>query len=68
MAIITITGDNNANVLTGTSATDQYNINGLGGNDTMHGNALNDTLDGGAVLPGFELALKDFFGELDRQG
>ena len=48
MAIITITGDNNANVLTGTSATDQYNINGLGGNDNMHGNALNDTLDGGA--------------------
>ena len=47
MAIITITGDNNANVLTGTSATDQYNINGLGGNDNMHGNALNDTLDGG---------------------
>jgi hypothetical protein len=37
MAIITITGDNNANVLTGTSATDQYNINGLGGNDNMNG-------------------------------
>ena len=48
MALITITGDNNANVLTGTNATDQYNINGLGGNDDMHGNALNDTLNGGA--------------------
>lgn len=27
-----------------------------------------DTLDGGAVLPGFQLPLADLFGELDRQG
>ncbi len=27
-----------------------------------------DTLDGGAVLPGFTLSLRDLFGELDRQG
>ncbi len=27
-----------------------------------------DTLDGGAVLPGFTLALQDLFAELDRQG
>ena len=27
-----------------------------------------DILDGGAVLPGFQLPLKDLFGELDRQG
>jgi Uma2 family endonuclease len=27
-----------------------------------------DTLDGGAVLPGFSLPLRDWFGELDRQG
>lgn len=27
-----------------------------------------DTLDGGAVLPGFQLPLKDLFAELDRQG
>jgi Uma2 family endonuclease len=27
-----------------------------------------DTLDGGAVLPGFTLPLRDLFGELDRQG
>ncbi len=27
-----------------------------------------DTLDGGPVLPGFRLALKDLFSELDRQG
>jgi Uma2 family endonuclease len=26
------------------------------------------TLDGGDVLPGFALALKDLFAELDRQG
>ena len=25
-------------------------------------------LDGGAVLPGFTLALRDFFAELDRHG
>ncbi len=29
---------------------------------------IDDTLDGGTVLPGFELSLKDLFGELDRQG
>jgi Uma2 family endonuclease len=29
---------------------------------------IDDTLDGGTVLPGFELPLKDLFGELDRQG
>jgi Uma2 family endonuclease len=28
----------------------------------------NDTLDGGAVLPGFRLPLADLFAELDRQG
>ena len=28
----------------------------------------NDTLDGGTVLPGFQLPLKDLFAELDRQG
>jgi Uma2 family endonuclease len=28
----------------------------------------NDTLDGGAVLPGFALPLRDWFAELDRQG
>lgn len=27
-----------------------------------------DVLDGGAVLPGFELPLGEFFGELDRHG
>ena len=27
-----------------------------------------DTLDGGTVLPGFTLTLRDFFAELDRQG
>ena len=27
-----------------------------------------DTLDGGAVLPGFTLPLRDLFAELDRQG
>jgi len=27
-----------------------------------------DTLDGGSILPGFTLALRDLFGELDRQG
>ncbi|MBC8117685.1 MAG: Uma2 family endonuclease, partial [Candidatus Saccharimonas sp.] len=27
-----------------------------------------DTLDGGAVLPGFVVPLKDLFAELDRQG
>jgi len=27
-----------------------------------------DTLDGGSVLPGFTLSLRDLFGELDRQG
>ena len=27
-----------------------------------------DTLDGGAVLPGFTLAVRDLFAELDRQG
>lgn len=29
---------------------------------------INDTLDGGTVLPGFQLPLQDLFGELDRQG
>lgn len=29
---------------------------------------INDTLDGGTVLPGFQLPLKDLFAELDRQG
>lgn len=29
---------------------------------------IDDTLDGGTVLPGFELPLKDLFAELDRQG
>jgi Uma2 family endonuclease len=29
---------------------------------------INDTLEGGKVLPGFQLPLKDLFGELDRQG
>jgi Uma2 family endonuclease len=28
----------------------------------------NDTLDGGAVLPGFTLPVRDWFAELDRQG
>ena len=28
----------------------------------------NDTLDGGSVLPGFTLPLRDLFAELDRQG
>jgi hypothetical protein len=27
----------------------------------------NDTLDGGPILPGFQLPLKDLFAELDRQ-
>jgi hypothetical protein len=27
-----------------------------------------DTLDGGSLLPGFTLPLRDLFGELDRQG
>ncbi len=30
--------------------------------------AETDTLDGGSVLPGFALPLRDLFGELDRQG
>ena len=47
MATITITGDNNANVLTGPSASDRYLINGLGGNDTLTGNVGDDVLDGG---------------------
>jgi len=29
---------------------------------------LNDTLDGGEVLPGFSLKLSDLFGELDEKG
>ena len=29
---------------------------------------ISGKLDGGAVLPGFALALADLFGELDRQG
>ena len=29
---------------------------------------INDTLDGGTVLPGFQLPLAELFGELDRQG
>lgn len=29
---------------------------------------IDDTLDGGAVLPGFELPVKDLFAELDRHG
>jgi Uma2 family endonuclease len=29
---------------------------------------INDTLDGGSVLPGFQLPLTELFGELDRQG
>jgi Uma2 family endonuclease len=29
---------------------------------------IDDTLDGGTVLPGFKLLLKDLFAELDRQG
>jgi Uma2 family endonuclease len=29
---------------------------------------IDETLDGGTVLPGFQLPLKDLFGELDRQG
>lgn len=29
---------------------------------------IDDTLDGGTVLPGFQLPLKDLFGELDRRG
>jgi Uma2 family endonuclease len=29
---------------------------------------LDDSLDGGSVLPGFRLVLKDLFAELDRQG
>lgn len=29
---------------------------------------IDDTLDGGSVLPGFKLPLTDFFAELDRQG
>jgi Uma2 family endonuclease len=29
---------------------------------------IHDTLNGGKVLPGFQLPLKDLFGELDRQG
>lgn len=29
---------------------------------------MGDTLDGGTVLPGFQLVLKDLFAELDRQG
>ncbi len=28
----------------------------------------NDTLDGGSVLPGFALPLRELFAELDRQG
>jgi Uma2 family endonuclease len=30
--------------------------------------AESDTLDGGAVLPGFSLPLRELFAELDRQG
>jgi Uma2 family endonuclease len=34
--------------------------------DAVRGEA--DSLDGGVVLPGFALPLRDLFGELDRQG
>ena len=45
---LTITGDNNDNVLVGTSAADW--IEGLGGNDTLQGLAGNDLLDGGSGI------------------
>jgi Ca2+-binding RTX toxin-like protein len=42
---VTITGDNNANVLNGTAAADI--ILGLDGDDTIHGNGGGDTITGG---------------------
>ncbi|MSU76875.1 MAG: Uma2 family endonuclease [Gemmataceae bacterium] len=36
--------------------------------DESHTLAEDDTLDGGAVLPGFQLKLTTLFGELDRRG
>jgi Uma2 family endonuclease len=38
------------------------------GVDTVRLLSAQDTLDGGAVLPGFTLPLRDLFAELDRQG
>jgi Uma2 family endonuclease len=38
------------------------------GVDTFRTLTAADTLDGGAVLPGFTLTLRDLFAELDRQG
>ena len=50
MATITIIGDNNANALTGPSASDKYLIYGLGNNDTLTGNVGDDYLDGGTGM------------------
>lgn len=38
------------------------------GVDTVRVLAVGDTLDGGAVLPGFTLLVRDLFAELDRRG
>lgn len=38
------------------------------GVDTFSVLTVSDTLDGGAVLPGFTLPLRDLFAELDRHG
>jgi Uma2 family endonuclease len=38
------------------------------GVDTVRVLTIADTLDGGAVLPGFTVPLRDLFAELDRQG
>ncbi len=43
---IVLTGNANSNALTATTAAD-YEIYGLGGNDTLNGNAGNDRLEGG---------------------
>ncbi len=56
-ANISGTGNELANVLTGTSGDDT--LNGVGGNDTLTGGAGNDTLDGGdgtdvAVFSGYQ--------------
>ena len=47
-----LTGDNNANTITGDNAESQYGegddtISGLGGNDTLSGNGGDDQIDGG---------------------
>ncbi len=79
---LTITGDNNPNIITGTTLADT--LNGEGGNDTLNGNEGSDNLNGGAgadtltggagrdILMGgeggdcFQLAVPDISGAADN--